>query len=228
MLASSRAEAEPSTTMDASLYQLRSIDEDGHTQATSGSPQCSTEGFDAVDFGGQPKAPKRSPTYPFIPSGPSEEHIPQNLTSSSNLHQRNQKRGSIPKKTDPKKLNLPGPSQIRHSTTMDTNNSASFEDTAIWDQKALLSLGMSLPHTPIHTFGDVGLEGVTINFDCPLLLCFGQFFLVFCVNRVFRSSPRMCALRRPMCYVPVHLASNLGHHYHAPYFAAAQKYAACG
>lgn len=174
MLASSTAEAEPSTIMDAGLYQLGSINEDGHTQATSGSPQGSTEGFNYFDFGGQPKPPKRSPTYPFIPPGPSEEHIPKILTSGSNLSQRNQKRGSAPlvsKITVHNKLNRPGPNQIRHSNTMDTNNSASFEDTAIWDQKAILSLGMLLPHTlsNFHTFGDVGLKGITIKFVYPLL-----------------------------------------------------------
>lgn len=174
MLASSGAEAETSMTLDASLYQLGSINEDSHTQAPSGSPEDSTEHLDCIDFGGHPKPPKRSPTYPFTPPGPSKEHTPKLLGRGSNLYQRNQKRGSGPpvsKKTVHTKPNPLGPNQIRHSTTMDTNNSASFEDTAVWDQKAILSLGMYPLHTlgSFHTLNDVGLKGITISFVYPLL-----------------------------------------------------------
>lgn len=131
--------------MDASLYQLGSISEDSHTRAPLASPEDLTGRFDYFDFGGQPNPPKRSPTYPFVLPGPSEEHILKSLGRASNVYQRNQKRRSAPpvsKRIVHTEPNLPGPNQIRHSTTMDTNNSASFEDTAVWDQKSILSLGI--------------------------------------------------------------------------------------
>lgn len=135
--------AEPFTTLDTNLYGLVPIIEDGHTRAPSASPEDSTGHYDYFDFGGQQKPPKRSPTYPFVPPGPSEEHILKSLGRASNVYQQKQKRRFMPPaskravRTEP---DLPVPNRIRHSSTIDTNNSASFEDTAVWDQKAILSL----------------------------------------------------------------------------------------
>lgn len=154
MLAPSGAEDEPFTTVDPSLYQLGSISEDSHIRAPSASPEDLTVHYDSIDFGGHQKSPKRSSTFPYVPRGPSVELA---LKIASNGYQRNQERRSEPPASE--KLvhsgpNLPGPKQIRHSATIDTYNSASFEDTAVWDQKAILSLGMYPPQTmsDLYTF----------------------------------------------------------------------------
>lgn len=144
MAASLKSEAEHTTTLDASIHELESIDEDSHIRAPSASPEENSDRFDYFDFGGQQKPPKRSPTYPFVPPGPSEEHL-RSLGRVSNRYPRSQKRKFVPsisKKIVHTEPNLPGSNRIRHSSTFNTNNSASFEDTAIWDQKAILSLGM--------------------------------------------------------------------------------------
>ena len=144
------SEVEPSTTLDASLHELGSISEDGQTQAPSASPEGLTGHVDYFDFGDHQRHPKRSPTYPFVPPGPSEAHILKALGKSSNVYQTYQKRKNVPRipkrKVHPKP-SLTGPHTIRHSSTIDTYNSASFEDTAVWDQKAILSLGMYPPQT---------------------------------------------------------------------------------
>lgn len=139
------SEAEPSTTLTASLDGLGSMSEDSQTQAPSASPEGSSEHFDWFDFGDHQKPPKRSPTYPFVPPGPSEAHILKSLGKSSNLYRTYAKRRiapPVPKRIVHTKPNLSGPHSLRHSSTIDTNNSESFEETAVWDQKAILSLGM--------------------------------------------------------------------------------------
>lgn len=144
-------EAEPSTTLDTNLYGLGPIIEDAHARAPSASPEDSTGHYDCFDFGGQIKPPKRSPTYPFVPPGPSEEHILKSLGPASNVYHQKQKRRFMPpasKKPVRTEPNLSGPNRLRHASTIDTKNSASFEDTAVWDQKAILSLGMYTTQTP--------------------------------------------------------------------------------
>ncbi len=131
-----KSEAEHATTLDASIHELESIDEDSHIRAPSASPEENSNRFDYFDLGGQQKPPKRSPTYPFVPPGPSEEHL-RSLGRVSNRYPRSLLRKVV--HTEP---SLPGSNSIRHSSTFNTNNSASFEDTAVWDQKAILSLGM--------------------------------------------------------------------------------------
>lgn len=141
-------EAEPARNLDENLFELGHISEDSHTPVPSASPKDISTHFDYFDFGGQQKPPKRSPTYPFVPPGPSEEHILKSLGRVSNRYPKSQKRKfapSVSKKPVHTEPNLPGPNQIRHSSTINTNNSASFEDTAVWDQKAILSLGMYPP-----------------------------------------------------------------------------------
>ena len=140
-----QSEAEPSTTPAASLYGLESMSEDSQARAPPASPEGLSEHFDCYDFGDQKGPPKRSPTYPFVPPGPSEAHILKSLGKSSNVYQTYAKRRIVPplpKRIVHTKSNLSGPHSLRHSSTIDTNNSESFEETAVWDQKAILSLGM--------------------------------------------------------------------------------------
>ena len=145
------SEAEPSTTLDISLYGLGSISEDSHTRAPPASSEGSTGDFDHYDFEDTHKQPKRSPTYPFIPPSPSKPKFFNPLEKSSSVHQKHQKRGLEPpiykNKLHAEPI-LPGPHGLRHASTIYSNNSASFEDTAVWDQKAILSLGMSAHEVP--------------------------------------------------------------------------------
>ena len=171
MAASSKSEAEHATTLDASIHELESIDEDSHIRAPSASPEENSNRIDYFDFGGQQKPPKRSPTYPFVPPGPSEQL--RSLSRISNRYLKSQKRKSVPstsKRTVYTEPNLPGSNGIRHSSTINTNNSASFEDTAVWDQKAILSLGMYPLRTPSRLrFVWFLPQSVIVSFAYPLL-----------------------------------------------------------
>ena len=141
MVASHNSEAGPSTNLDASLSELEPINEDDQIWAPLGSPENLVGHF---DYFCQKRPPDRSRTYPFIPPGPFEEHL-KLLGRISNGNQRDPKRRFAPpvsKRIVRTESNVPGPNRMRHSSTIDTNNSASFEDTAVWDQKAILSLGM--------------------------------------------------------------------------------------
>lgn len=145
MAPSTESKAEPSTTSNANLRDLGPISEESHTRAPSASPEDFTRQFDHFDFVSEQRPPKRSPTYPFVPPGPSEEHILGSRGRASNVHRKHQKRNNAPPVVKGKvhtEPNSPGLNRIRHASTIDTNNSASFEDTAVWDQKAILSLGM--------------------------------------------------------------------------------------
>lgn len=140
-----QSEAEPSTTPAVSFYRLESMGDDSQSWEPPASPEGLSEPFDYHDFGDHQQPPKRSPTYPFVPPGPSEAHILKSLGKSSNVYHTYAKRGIVP--PVPKRIvhttpNLSGPHSLRHSSTIDTNNSESFEETAVWDQKAILSLGM--------------------------------------------------------------------------------------
>ena len=130
------SEAEPSTTLDSRLYQQGTMVGDSQTRAPSASSDAWAEQSEYSDFVDFQKASKRSPTYPFVAHGPSEPHI----------HKSSRKIGSLfsvrPKRQVEIGHNCTGPYGIRHASTFDTYKSASFEDTAVWDEKAILSLGM--------------------------------------------------------------------------------------
>ena len=146
MASSPESRAEPSTAWNANPHELGPICEESHTRASSAFPQDLTEQFDDFDFVGEKNPPKRSPTFPFMPPGPSKEQLLKSLGKASSLYRNHPKRSYVlpvakgKAHTEPI---LPGLNHIRHASTFDTNNSASFEDTAVWDQKAILSLGMN-------------------------------------------------------------------------------------
>lgn len=150
MASSPESKAEPSTAWNGNLHELGPITEESHnSRAPSAFPQDLTGQFDYFDFVGEGKPPKRSPTYPFVPTGPSKEHILKSLGKASSVYRKHQKRNYAPPLAKGKahtEPNLPG-LNIRHASTFNTNNSASFEDTAVWDQKAILSLGMHSSQT---------------------------------------------------------------------------------
>ena len=149
----SESKAEPSITWNANLHDLGPISEENHTRAPSASPEDFTQCFDHFDFVSEQKAPKRSPTYPFVPPGPSEEHIRKSRGRASNVYRKHQKRNYAPLAIKGKvhtEPDSPALNHIRHASTIDTKNSASFEDTAVWDQKAILSLGM-YSYQPLRT-----------------------------------------------------------------------------
>ena len=138
--------AEASTTLDADFSERRPTDEDGQTQVPPTSPDDSTECFDHFDLGDLWKPPQRRETYPFDPPSPSQAHVLKPITANSAYPTARKRRvvPPIPRRTVHTESNWAGPHPIRHASTMDTYHSASFDDTAVWDQKAILSLGMYL------------------------------------------------------------------------------------
>ena len=160
------SEAQPSPTLEAHSYGLESLDEDNQFLVSLASPKDSSEHPDDFDFRHHQTQPKRSRTYPFVPPGPTKAHILKSLGKASTVYHLHQKRRVVPPIPNGNVHNDPfwtGPQRIRHSSTVDTKNSDSFEHTAIWDQKAILSLGMysSDPGKFAHQFG-LGLEAVFV------------------------------------------------------------------
>lgn len=151
MTPSPESKAEPSKPWNANLNELGPISEESHTREPSASPEDLPGDFDYFDFVNEQKPPKRSPTYPFVPPGPSKEHILGLQGRASNVYRKYYKHNYAPPVSQGKvhtEPNSPGLKHILHASTIDTNNSASFEDTAVWDQKAILSLGIYPCQTP--------------------------------------------------------------------------------
>ena len=159
------SEVQPSSPLEARSYGLGSVNESGVSLA---SPEGLPEHSDYFDFGHNQTQPKRSPTYPFVPPGPNKAHILDSLGKASTVYHPHQKRKvvrPIPNRNVHNDPSLTGVHRIRHSSTVDTKNSDSFEHTAIWDQKAILSLGMYSSNLGVfaHQF-DLGLKPVSICF----------------------------------------------------------------
>ena len=168
---------ETSTTLVANLYERRPTSEDSQTRCPSASPEDSTECFDRFDFGDHRKAPKRSETYPFVPPSPSKAHILKPGTASKAYPTTRKRRVMAPIRNSvvPTEFDSGEPPRIRHASTIDTNNSASFDDTAVWDQKAILSLGMYLVQSEfVAPWCAFGLKAGSVYSQPPDML-FGNF-----------------------------------------------------
>ena len=200
-----QSKAEPFSTLEASLNKLGSISEKSHSRAPSVSPKGLSEHFDYFDFGDRQSQPTRSPTYPFVPPGPSEAHILKSLGKASHVYHLHQERRTVPpihKKRVHPKPSLTGPFRIRHSSTIDTTKSDSFEHTAIWDQKAILSLGMYSSQT---------LPNSQSNVIFALSFC-NSFLGMYCLVRCDRVVVTRCSLERMLkafqcftCFSTLHL-----------------------
>ena len=178
-------EAQPSSTLEARSYGLESVNE---YHVSLASPEDLPEHPDYFDFGHHQKQPKRNPTFP--PS-PSEVHNFKSLGRARNLYHFDQKRRVVPplsKRHVQTKPSLTGPHRIRHSSTIDTNNSESFEHTAVWDQKAILSLGMSSPQTLVNMHNNTALSSKpSLSAFTPCCDLFGSVQLGRCDKRLSRS-----------------------------------------
>ncbi len=149
MAASFASEAEPLASPEESFRGLGPISEDGDGRAPSASPEPYPERPDYFDHTAQEKAPQRSQTYPLVPSILSDKHIrkPMNRSSTANRPSQKHRISRRPSKRSTfSEPDLPIQNQSRQST-IDTKNSLSFEDTAVWDEKAILSLGMYFPRS---------------------------------------------------------------------------------
>ena len=148
MAASSEYEtrAEPFCSPNECSHGLGSISEDGHSRAPSASPEPHKGRFGYFGLTVQETPHKRSSTYPPPPPNTSDELPPKVLGRSITAYPSGQKqRTKLPtfKRVSLSESNLTSKKQIRQST-FDTNYSASFADTAVWDQKTILSLGTHL------------------------------------------------------------------------------------
>ena len=163
-------ETQPSSTREARSYELDSVNGDVQSRVSLASPEEFPEHSDYFDFGHHQTQPKRSPTYPFVPAGPTEARILKSLGKASAVYHLYQQSRVVPPTPNSKvhnEPNLTGLHRIRHSSTVDTKNSDTFEHTAVWDQKAILSLGMHSSDLGkfAHQFGlGLGLEAVFIFF----------------------------------------------------------------
>ena len=191
-------ETQPSSTLEARSYGLESVNE---YRVSLASPEDLPEHPDYLDIGHHQTQPKRSPTYPFVPLGPSEAHILKSLGKASTVYHPYQKTRVvplIPNGNVHNNPNLTGPHCIRHSSTVDTKNSDSFEHTAIWDQKAILSLGMYSSDAGkfAHQF-DLGLEAVSICFHSSAAICSEMSCLGRCDKALSRSVSLDARLKHP-------------------------------
>ena len=148
MAGSSESEIQnaPFCSLNECSHGLGSISDTGHSRAPSASAEPYKERFGFFGPTVQDIPPKRSSTYPPLPPNPSDELPPKVLRRSSTTYPSGQKQRITPptlKRVSISDSNLPSKKQIRQST-FDTNCSASFADTAIWDQKTILSLGTHL------------------------------------------------------------------------------------
>ena len=142
----SETQNEPFCSPNECSHGLGSVSEDGHSRAPSASatPYKKRFGFFGPKVHGIP--PKRSSTFPPPSPNTSDEIPPKVLDRSSTTYPSGQKQKttlSTFKRVLLSRSNLPSKKQIRQST-FDTNYSASFADTAVWDQKTILSLGTHL------------------------------------------------------------------------------------
>ena len=139
---------------------LDRIDEDKFTQTQVASPVAENSRSDYFDFASRVRRPRRRSTDPVSPSS-TEKGL--SATKAPSLRAATTYVPTKQNSTEPKKTTLgsigntfrrilpgkqnnfaeAGPSGIhpRRGSTIYTNYSASFEDTAIWDRKAILSLG---------------------------------------------------------------------------------------
>ena len=148
MAGSSKSEIqnEPFCSLNECSHGLGSTSEDGHSRAPSASAEPCKERFGYSGPTVQDIPPKRSSTYPPLPSNPFDELPPKVLGRSSTTYpyvQKQRTTQSTFKRVSISDSNLPSQKQIRQST-FNTTYSAPFADTAVWDQKTILSLGTHL------------------------------------------------------------------------------------
>ena len=148
MAASSESELQnaPFYSPTEDSHGLGSISEDGHSRAPPASGEPYKERLGYLGFTIQDIPPKRRSTYPPLSPDPSDELPSKILGRSSTTYPFGQQQRTTPPKSKSVSLsefNLPSKKQPRQST-FDTNYSASFADTAVWDQKTILSLGTHL------------------------------------------------------------------------------------
>lgn len=139
---------------------LSTINEDSLSRGRSESPVTYTSGIEAHDFTDRAAGPKRRSTHPQISFGPESETPfvdgdPRfNRRATMKAHPTGGKSGFKRigrqlcfKRTGSSESFVANKKPRRHSTintdaSIITNASASFDETKVWDQKALLALGM--------------------------------------------------------------------------------------
>ncbi len=156
MIASSSAASSSRSTAGPNVgsNDLATITELEVAREESSSPRPYQEGTAVDDFGNQATAPKRRSTHPpvsFAANGrPITDHnqvedpkpgplARANTYGTSNSTGKYIKRHCFDR-TKPGNID-PKPNTPRRASTIDTKYSVSFEETAIWDQKSILSLG---------------------------------------------------------------------------------------
>lgn len=129
---------------------LGAISENSLLREQSASPEPIQEGTAYFDFQDgryqRPQSPRQSSiNQPLVADGSAEGSEPNSLNKANRTRTYDKRSKSVPPISGKTKLvesQIAGQVPRRHSTNL-TQNSESFAETAVWDQKAILSLGMS-------------------------------------------------------------------------------------
>ena len=161
---SAAAKARMSSSSDREPAALHRIDEDGLLQTQVASPVAHNGRSDYFDFATNERKPRRSSTDPVSPSS-TEKRATTSKPRAATTYEPERQSSAEPTRSTfgyfgrPLRWILPGKQNnvaeavpkghaVRRHSTQNTNYSASFEDTAVWDRKAILSLG-KWPHLVI-------------------------------------------------------------------------------
>lgn len=137
-----------------SMTDLGTIAESEAVRVQSSSPEPYVEGTEVNDFGERSAAPRRRSTHPSVPLEPSEppssDSLPyepkkspiqraKTIENPSRTHKFQSSRQIFSRRRSADTDFLP--QSPRRQSTANTKKSESFEKTAVWDRKAILSLG---------------------------------------------------------------------------------------
>ena len=145
--APSASNGEPLTTLavlDTSVDELGPLSGDSLLREQSASPEPISERRDYFNFEGAQQGLRRRSTHPPVATESLEGQEPGPLGRASTTRVSNKNFKSAPPSSFDKNTFVEdhhsGQSPRRNST-IGTQNSLSFDETAVWDQKAILSLG---------------------------------------------------------------------------------------
>ena len=147
--APSASNDETLTNISTSVDGLGAISEHSLLREQSTSPEPIQEDIAYFDFQDgrqqQPQSSRQSSTNQPLAEGSAEEKEPNPSNKANRARTYDKKIKSVPPISNKNKLvenQIFGGIPRRHSTNL-TQNSESFAETAVWDQKTILSLGMS-------------------------------------------------------------------------------------
>ena len=154
-------------TSPTSAPDLETIRENSYHREESTSPEPTTSPIDTYDF--EPRVPDRRSTHPPLSlssplkssTGDIGASTPFQRASARPTSHRGRAHFHVPKSLTFRSWKSKfrdgeaSPAGLRRRSTINTQTSASFEETEVWDHKAILSLGMNpcITHGAPHRSG---------------------------------------------------------------------------